>query len=182
MSAALWNNSAHGDDGPRQATGWAKSPRRVVEAMRAGDNLARTKNRRATPCVQRKCSWPLAALARSRSALSWLPRRSIITRARRTTATTTRHRTTATVTDGPGMTARAVGRCRAGTACPSKVQLAEDGAPITAAHPVTQFKAVLVGLTGVPLRLGRATSRSALDRSTKAAAGGDNRRTGIQRR
>ena len=91
-------------------------------------------------CVQRGCSWLLAA-AQSRLAHSCPPRRSIITRGRRTTGMLTHHRTTATVTDGLGMTARPVGRCRAETARPTKVRLVEDGAP-----------------TGVPLVIGRATT------------------------
>jgi len=68
----------------------------------------------------------------------------------------THHRTTATVTDGLGMTARPVGRCRAETAHPTKARLAQDGVLGTAVHPVTQFRAVLVSLTGVPFDLGRA--------------------------
>src|SRR5689334_14204598 len=75
---------------------------------------------RATQCVQRGYSWPLAALAQSPLAHSCLPRRSIITRGRQTTATITHHRTPATVTDGLGMTARPVGRCRVENCAPYK--------------------------------------------------------------
>src|SRR6516162_6446401 len=87
--------------------------------------------KRATQCVQREYSWPLAALAQSPLAHSYLPRRSIITHGRRTTALLPHHRTPATVTDGLGMTARPVGRCRAETACPTDgalgAVLAESG-------------------------------------------------------
>src|SRR6516162_3960114 len=96
--------------------------------------------KRATQCVQREYSWPLAALAQSPLAHSRTPRRSIITRGRRTTAMITHHRTTATVTDGLGMTARAAGRCRVETVRPTKVRLVEDGVPGTVARAVTQSK------------------------------------------
>src|SRR5689334_8616270 len=95
---------------------------------------------RATQCAQRGCSWPLAALAQSPLAHSCLPRRSIITRGRQTTATITHHRTPATVTDGLGMTARPVGRCRVEAVHPTRVRLAEDGVLGTAVHPITQSK------------------------------------------
>ena len=78
--------------------------------------------------------------AQSRLARWCAPRRSIITRGRRTTPTITYHRTTATVTDGLGMTARAVGRCRAETVPPTEVRLAERGVPGTVARAVTQSK------------------------------------------
>jgi hypothetical protein len=107
---------------------------------------------RATQCVQREYSWLLAALARSRLAHSCPPRRSIITRGRRTTAMITHHRTTATVTDGLGMTARPVGRFRAETAHPTKVRLAADGVVGMGARPVTQFRAALVHHTEVPAK------------------------------
>ena len=55
-----------------------------------------------------------------------------------------------TVTDGLGMTARPVGRCRVETARPTEVRLVEDGAPGTAARSVTQFMAALVRHTEVP--------------------------------
>src|SRR6516165_12238724 len=45
-----------------------------------------------------------------------------------------------TVTDGLGMTARAVGRCRAETVRPTEVRLAERGVPGTVARAVTQSK------------------------------------------
>jgi hypothetical protein len=69
----------------------------------------------------------------------------------------THRRTTATVTDGLGMTARPVGRCKVETARPTKkVRLVQDGAPGTAARPVTKFKAALVRHTGVNAKcLGR---------------------------
>ncbi len=112
----------------------------IAETMRAETISPRTKNRRATHCVQREYSWLLAALAQSRLAHSCLPRRSIITRCRRTTAMITHHRTTATVTDGLGMTARPVGPCRVETVHPTKVRLAEDCVLRTAVRPITQSK------------------------------------------
>jgi Ser/Thr protein kinase RdoA (MazF antagonist) len=71
------------------------------------------------------------------------------------------------------MTARLVGRCRVETARP--IALAADGASISAAHPVTQFRAVLVSLTGAPLVPGWATTIVEWLGAVLAAAGSGGR-------
>ncbi len=91
---------------------------------------------RATRCVKPEYPWSLAALAQSPLAQSRLPWRSIITLGHRTTALITHRRTTATVTDGLGMTAGPVGRCRVEIAHPTKLRLAADGILGAAVHPL----------------------------------------------
>jgi|SRR5215472_8943854 len=112
----------------------------------------RTKNRRATQCVQREYSWLLAALAELRSAHSRQRRVPLlnITRHRQAMATGT--------VIGHGMGAHPVTRSKAETVRRTKGQLAEVGGPGTAVRPVTQFRAVLVRRIRVPLVLGRATT------------------------
>jgi hypothetical protein len=106
----------------------------------------RTKNRRATQCVQREYSWLLAALAELRLAHSRQRHAPLL-------SITRRHRVTATGmgTVGHGMDAHPVTRYRAETAHPTKDQLAAVGVAVTAARPVTQSKAVFVSRTGVQL-------------------------------